>query len=108
VKLAAPWAGAKVPPAPADGRFTVTGKHRQFWSFQPVKAAPLPAVRDPAWPRSGIDRFILAGLEAKGLAPAAPADKRTLLRRATFDLTGLPPTPAEIDAFLADESPQAF
>ena len=55
--------------------------------------------------RNDIDRFILAGLEAKGIAPAAPADKRTLLRRATFDLIGLPPTPAEIDAFLADDSP---
>ena len=108
VKLGVPWPGAKAPPAPTDGRFTITEKHRQFWSFQPVKAVPPPAVRDAAWPRSAIDRFILAGLEAKGIAPAAPADKRTLLRRATFDLIGLPPTPAEIDAFLADDSPQAF
>ena len=105
VKLGLPWPGAQAPPAPTDGRFTITEKQRQFWSFQPVKAVPLPAVRDAAWPRSAVDRFILAGLEAKGLAPAAPADKRTLLRRATFDLIGLPPTPAEIDAFLADDSP---
>jgi hypothetical protein len=108
VKRGAPWPGDKAPPAPADGRFTITEKHRQFWSFQPVKVVPPPAVRDAAWPRSPVDRFILAGLEAKEIAPAAPADKRTLLRRATFDLTGLPPTPAETDAFLADDSPRAF
>src|SRR5262249_37840673 len=60
------------------------------------------------WPSSEVDRFILAGLEAKGLSPAKPADKRTLIRRASFDLTGLPPTPEEIDAFLRDDSPDAF
>ena len=108
VKLGAPWPGAKAALAIPDSRFAITEKHRQFWSFQPVKAIPPPTVRDTAWPRSPIDRFILAGLETKGLAPAAPADKRTLLRRVTFDLIGLPPTPKEIDDFLADESPQAF
>ena len=60
------------------------------------------------WPTSPLDRFILAELEKKGLTPAPPADKRTLIRRATFDLTGLPPTPEEVDAFLADQSPDAF
>ena len=69
---------------------------------------PPPDVKDTAWPRSDLDRYILAGLEAKGLKPAKPADKRTLIRRATFDLTGLPPTPEEIDAFLKDDSPDAF
>ena len=108
VKLGAPWPGAKAPPTPAEGGFVITDKHRQFWSFQPVKAAPLPAARDVKWSRTPVDRFILAKLEAKDIAPATAADKRTLLRRATFDLIGLPPTPAEIDAFLADDSPQAF
>src|SRR5206468_8620441 len=61
-----------------------------------------------AWVRSPIDRFILAKLDEKGLHPAPPADKRTLLRRATFDLIGLPPAPEEIGAFLADDSPDAF
>ena len=61
-----------------------------------------------AWPQGDIDQFILARLEERGLSPTVPADKRTLLRRATFDLTGLPPTPEEIDEFLADESPDAF
>ena len=81
---------------------------RNFWSFRPVANPAIPKVRRSAWIRTPIDAFVLAKLEAAGLEPAPPADKRTLVRRATFDLTGLPPTPAEIDAFLRDESPQAF
>ncbi|HEY8460855.1 MAG TPA: DUF1549 domain-containing protein, partial [Blastocatellia bacterium] len=81
---------------------------RKFWSFQPVKDPRPPKVRNRAWVRSPIDRFILAKLEEKGLSPAGDADKRTLIRRATFDLTGLPPTPEEVEAFLKDASPKAF
>ena len=81
---------------------------RKFWSFQPVKDPPIPAVKNASWPRTSIDAFILSGLEKAGIAPAPAADKRTLYRRASFDLTGLPPTPAEMDAFLADDSPHAF
>ncbi len=81
---------------------------RRFWAFQPYRAHPLPKVSDRKWPSSWIDQFILAGLEAKKLKPAPPADKRTLIRRVTFDLTGLPPTPREVGAFLADDSPFAF
>src|SRR5262249_33397449 len=73
----------------------------------PVRPA-LPAVKDAAWCRNPIDRFILAGLEAKRLRPSPPAEKATLLRRVTFDLTGLPPTPDEIDAFVNDTSPDAY
>ena len=105
IELGLPWpeshAGASVAAADRD-------ESRSWWSFRPVRAVPPPPVRDSAWPRSEIDRFILAGLEAQGLTPAAPADRRTLIRRATFDLTGLPPTPEEVDAFLADRSPHAF
>ena len=79
-----------------------------FWAFQPVKKPGVPSVRNAAWARSDIDRFILAKLEEKKLAPVRDADKYTLLRRATLDLTGLLPTPAEIDAFANDASPQAF
>jgi hypothetical protein len=81
---------------------------RAFWSFQPLKEAPPPKVKDAAWPANAIDQFILAKLEAANVRPAPPADKRTLLRRVTYDLTGLPPTPEEMDAFLADQTPQAF
>ncbi|MBX9791223.1 MAG: PSD1 and planctomycete cytochrome C domain-containing protein [Pirellulales bacterium] len=81
---------------------------RQWWAFQPLRKAEPPAVRDPAWPRCDIDNFILAELEKQQLAPAGMADRRTLLRRATFDLTGLPPTPAEVEAFASDADPDAF
>jgi hypothetical protein len=81
---------------------------RKFWSFQRPKKARLPDVTNAAWGSAPVDRFILAKLEEKGLSPAPPAGKRILIRRVTYDLTGLPPTPAEIDAFLADGSPDAF
>lgn len=81
---------------------------KEFWSFRPVTRPPLPTVRDMAWVRSPIDRFILAKLEAQQLTPAPAADKRTLLHRVTLDLTGLPPTAAEADAFVADSSPDAY
>ncbi|MGP0062713.1 MAG: PSD1 and planctomycete cytochrome C domain-containing protein [Isosphaeraceae bacterium] len=86
----------------------ITPEDRAFWSFQPVRPRPAPAVKDRDWVRSPVDRWILAGLAAKGLHPVQPADRRTLIRRATFDLTGLPPTPEDVDAFLADASPDAF
>jgi hypothetical protein len=75
------------------------------WSFKPVAKPAAPAVRDAAWPRDDLDRFVLARVEAAGLKPNPDADRRTLLRRVSFDLTGLPPTPAELDAFLADKRP---
>jgi hypothetical protein len=80
-----------------------------WWSLQPVRRVPVPRVRDPAARiRNPIDAFVLARLEKEGLRPAPEADRATLIRRATFDLTGLPPTPAESDAFLADRSPDAW
>lgn len=85
-----------------------TPAQQAFWAFQPVKSPALPAVRNRSWSTSPIDRFLLAKLEAKGLKPSPRADKLTLIRRATFDLTGLPPTPEAIDAFLNDHSPEAF
>ncbi len=81
---------------------------RRHWAFQPVTKPSLPTVKLAPWVRSPIDTFILAQLEAHGLRPTPPADKRTLIRRATFDLTGLPPTPDEVDAFVLDNSPDAF
>jgi Protein of unknown function (DUF1549)/Protein of unknown function (DUF1553)/Planctomycete cytochrome C len=83
-------------------------KGRQFWAFQPPKRIAPPQVKDAAWPRSDIDRFLLAALEAKNLKPVADADKHTLLRRVYHDLIGLPPTPEEVEAFVNDHSSQAF
>jgi hypothetical protein len=81
---------------------------RRFWAFQPPRSHPAPAVRLAAWPRTGVDRFVLAALEAKGLRPVGDAGKRTLLRRVYLDLVGLPPPPAEIEAFVRDDRPDAF
>ncbi len=78
------------------------------WAFQPVHPPAPPAVKDEGWVRGDIDRFILGRLEQSGLTPAPPAEKAALLRRAYFDLTGLPPAPAAVDAFLADPSPDAY
>ena len=78
------------------------------WAYVPPKRPELPAVSDAQWVRNPIDRFILARLEREKLTPSPEADRTTLLRRVTYDLTGLPPTPAEIDAFLADGSPDAY
>lgn len=80
---------------------------RQFWSFRPLERPEIPETK-LAWGETELDRLLLADLESHGLVPAPPADKRDLLRRATFDLTGLPPTPDEMASFLADESPDAF
>ena len=79
-----------------------------FWAFQPPDDPPLPAVRDRDWAANPLDPFVLVRLEEKQLRPAPSADRRTLIRRFTFDLTGLPPTPAQVDAVLADPSPHAL
>jgi hypothetical protein len=83
-------------------------KWEMHWAYQPPKRPELPAVKNARWVRNPIDSFILARLESEGLKPAPEADKTTLLRRVTFDLTGLPPTPAEVDAFQGDRSPEAY
>lgn len=81
---------------------------REHWAWQPVRQHPVPSVRQADWPRDDIDRFVLSKLESKGLAPVGDADRVSLIRRVTFDLTGLPPTPQEIDGFVADRSADAF
>jgi len=108
VKMGAPWPNSGAATAPiAIAGFDLARRQREHWCWRPVQAPRPPAVKDAAWPRDPVDRFILARLEEKGLRPAAPADRRTWLRRVTFDLTGLPPTPNDIDAFLRDPSPDA-
>jgi hypothetical protein len=108
VKMGAPdprSAGASLPPPKPAINFV---EGRKFWSYHPLSDPAAPAVREKSWPRNAIDRFILAKLEDKKLPHAGDADRRTLLRRATFDLIGLPPTPEETEAFLADSSPEAL
>ena len=94
-------------PDPRDGAAKVVKKYdteeaKKWWSFQPVKEPDAPTIKDAGWPRGEIDKFVLAGLEAKGLKPAADADKLTLLRRIYFDLIGIPPTPEEVKAFTSE------
>src|SRR6185295_1944504 len=108
ITAGAPWpttTAVTKPPAPADK--PITPEQRAFWSFQPIATHTPPAVKG-TWAKTPIDRFILARLEKEGIAPVAATDKRTLIRRATLDLTGLPPTPAEIAAFEKDSSADAF
>src|SRR5215813_1024498 len=109
-KLGAPWPEKPVTTAEPkkSAQYEFTAEQRAFWAFQPVKDYPPPAVKNSSWPKSPVDNFILAKLEEKGITPAAPAEKLALLRRVTFDLTGLPPTPNEIDDFLSDHSAGAF
>ena len=83
-------------------------KGREFWSFKPPVNHPLPKLKNADWPRTEIDHFILAKQENEGLTPAGDADRETLIRRAYFDLVGMPPRPGQIDAFLNDKSANAF
>src|SRR5262249_62055739 len=90
------------------GEFFIDPNRRACWSFRPLKTLLAPTVNILRWSKTEIDRFILSRLDKEGLAPAGPADRRTLLRRATLDLTGIPPTAEEIEAFENDKSPDAF
>jgi hypothetical protein len=94
--------------ATAARGFRITEKQRQWWAFNPRSDVHPPQVRASDWPRSELDHFVLAKLDAAGVVPAIPADRVTWLRRATFDLTGLPPSPEDVAAFLSDASDQAF
>jgi mono/diheme cytochrome c family protein len=106
IRHGAPWPAEAAKSSIRDS--SITEKDRQFWSFRPLARAMPPEVGDSAWLESPIDRFILARLEAESLKPSGRADKRALIRRASFDLTGLPPQPADVDEFLADDAPIAF
>src|SRR5260370_325661 len=101
VNIGAPW--------PKDGSQIVQPESwKSHWAFQPVRKPEMPALKDGAWPASPIDRFIRSGLEKKGLQPNPAANRRTLIRRASFDLIGVPPSAEDISAFEADASPNAF
>jgi cytochrome c553 len=105
VKMGAPWPeNAKA----GTGRGTVAEVRASHWSFHPVQRPTPPAVKDRTWAVNPVDLFVLAKLEAKGVRPSPDADRRTLIRRLSFDLTGLPPTPEEVAAFEADTAPDAY
>ncbi|HLJ55038.1 MAG TPA: DUF1549 domain-containing protein, partial [Chthonomonadaceae bacterium] len=108
IRVGAPWPGGASAPPATRPPFNLKERAAHHWAWQPIRAPSIPAVKNRAWVRNPIDAFILARLEARGLTPAPPADRRTLLRRVTFDLTGLPPTQDEIDAFLQDSAPNAY
>ena len=99
VKRGVPWGETLANTVPAGPR---------FWAFQKVTEPAVPQVKNKAWVKTPVDAFVLAQLESKGIAPAKPADRGTWLRRVTLDLTGLPPTPEDVDAFLKDTSPEAY
>ncbi|MGV3771756.1 MAG: DUF1549 domain-containing protein, partial [Verrucomicrobiales bacterium] len=85
----------------------VTVQDRNYWAFQPLKKPALPQIENDSWSQNDLDRFVLAKLREKGITPNSSADKLTLIRRAYFDLIGLPPKPEEIEAFLNDKDPEA-
>jgi mono/diheme cytochrome c family protein len=110
VKAGAAWPASTASAATSskEGKYVISPERRNFWAFLPLKTPPEPAVKDTKWPKTGIDRFVLARLEKEGIKPVAPASKHDLLRRAFLNLTGLPPTPEDQAAFEKDNSPEAF
>ena len=110
VKAGAAWPAstASAVTSSKDGKYVISPERRNFWSFLPLKEPAEPAVKDTKWPKTDIDRFVLARLEKEGIKPVAPASKHDLLRRAYLDLTGLPPAPEEYAAFEKDNSQDAF
>ena len=108
VKQGAPWPREDGPRVVIKNQFDLQKRKAAHWAWRPVQAPPSPSVKHQSWPADAVDRFLLARLEEKGIAPAPPADRRTLLRRVSFDLIGLPPTAAEVEAFLNDTSAGAF
>jgi hypothetical protein len=109
IKMGAPWPAATISDTIARASiFDLEKRRQQHWSWKPVQPVPPPSLKESTWPASAVDQFILSKLEDSHLRPAPRADKRTLIRRAYFDLIGLPPTPGEVKAFLDDSSPQAF
>src|SRR5262245_33534377 len=98
--------GGDIAKAPPKG--VITEEAKRYWVYQPVKRSPVPEVKDKTWVKTPIDAFILAKLEAKGLKPIKPAEKAALVRRAYYDLLGLPPTPEEVDAFVNSKDADAW
>jgi len=108
VEMGAPWPPSSTKKPRVENAFDLAGRKAAHWCWQPATVQPVPSVKNAAGVKTHVDRFLLAKLEAKGLTPSPQADKRTLIRRASFAIIGLPPTLQEVDDFLKDESPNAF
>ena len=108
VKLGAAWPTDSDVEVATKSEFDLEGRKSAHWCWQPIRKQSVPSVKNDPWPKDPIDNFILSRLEGAGLTPAEPANRRTLIRRAYFDIIGLPPTPEQVNAFVADESPKAF
>ncbi len=108
IDLGAPYDRPLVDRKPRMSKIPTTAGDPDFWSFQPLTRVNPPSVKNPEWTRTPVDRFIASSLDRRGLRPNPIADRRTLIRRVSFDLTGLPPSPAEVDAFVNDRSPDAY
>lgn len=111
IKMGAPWPATAMAIAGVDENAPEAEREqrkREHWAWQPVGQPPVPIVMNVKWPKTTVDHFILAGLESRGLAPAPAADRRSLIRRAYFDLIGLPPSPEEVEEFLKNQSADAF
>ncbi|MEQ8788127.1 MAG: PSD1 and planctomycete cytochrome C domain-containing protein [Pirellulaceae bacterium] len=107
IEMGLPWPKASQAEVPLTMRERIDRDRLRHWSLRPITRPTLPTVADPAWAETPVDRFVAARLEAAGLTPSPTADRRTLIRRLSFDLCGLPPTPLQVDAFLADAAPGA-
>jgi len=119
-RISSPDAGFRMPPEYSHKSLTAAeiakirtwieegAEWKEHWAYRAPLKTPPPAVKNPVWVRNPIDRFVLAKLEEKGLQPAVTGDRRTLIRRVALDLTGLPPTPAEVDLYIKDVSPDAY
>ena len=108
IKMGAPWPSSEKSTPTRKGEFQISDKDRAHWAYLPVKRPTPPNVKNQAWVRNPIDAFILAKLEAKGLVPAPPASKQELVRRLYYDITGLPPTPRDVEAFVNDKATDAY
>jgi hypothetical protein len=108
VKMGLPWPKEEAPALTQEKNKELEQRKLKHWAWQPVGRYDPPNVQNTRWPNHAVDRFVLAGLEKNHLTPAAPADRRTLIRRAYYDLIGLPPTAEQIAAFEKDSSPAAF
>ncbi len=110
VRMGSPWPKTDDQAAGKGSakKFDLAARKAEHWCWQPIQNASVPVVKDESWPRDAVDHFVLAKLEEAGLTPAEPADRRMLIRRLSFDLLGLPPTPEQIDEFVSDQSDDAL